>query len=369
MTEGSADVPPLGPVRADGATLGPPLPLPLDAVPPPDQEVEPAGYLVERGAERLHFLHWGGPAGRPGGEGRPIDRRSLAATGKNAELEVGRPGALLVHGLGETAWHWAPVARRLRFLRPTVAVDLRGHGLSDAPTHGYDLDTLAEDLVVVAEAAGLLGGAAGRVVLAGHGLGALVAAVAARRLGQGCAGLVLVDAGWEEMERVTGIDLETARREPAEPPEIFRSMEAFLADRRGWDPETWDADQERAARATVVELPVGRLVPAIHPHVRDACLASLFAYRPLPLLAEIDAPIAVLVARDDLGGRRLRALSVLQAGLVARGRSPLWVAHFPQLGHNLMRYRPAAVAAAILVVDRLAGGGPGGPPAAPSRAG
>ena len=62
-------------------------------------------------------------------------------------------------------------------------MDLRGHGLSDAPTAtgAYDLDELAGDVVAVAEGSGALDG--GTVVLAGHGFGAIVAAAAAVRLG------------------------------------------------------------------------------------------------------------------------------------------------------------------------------------------
>ncbi len=133
--------------------------------------------------DRIHFLDWGGPQPSPG-----------------------RPGVLLVHGLSGTAWAWAPVARRLRALRRTVALDLRGHGLSDSPTHGYEPRQLAEDAIAVAEGAGLVrlpwdadpppsagqaagategpgaterpgateGPGAGGVVLAGHGFGAIV---------------------------------------------------------------------------------------------------------------------------------------------------------------------------------------------------
>ena len=76
-------------------------------------------------------------------------------------------------------------------------MDLRGHGLSDAPTEAYEPELLAEDVVAVAEGSGLLGDPADRVVLVGHGFGAIVAAWAATRLGERCAGLVLVDGGWE----------------------------------------------------------------------------------------------------------------------------------------------------------------------------
>jgi pimeloyl-ACP methyl ester carboxylesterase len=47
-----------------------------------------------------------------------------------------------------------------------VAYDRRGHGRSDAPSHGYDFDTLADDLASVIDALGLE-----HVTLVGHSMG------------------------------------------------------------------------------------------------------------------------------------------------------------------------------------------------------
>ena len=107
-------------------------------------------------------------------------------------------------------------------------------------------------------------------MLAGHGFGAIVAASAAVELGDRCAGLVLVDGGWESLEASTGVDVDEFLRGIDEPPEVMRSLSAYLRDRSRFDPATWDADQERAARATVVETHAGRVVPATRPHALEA---------------------------------------------------------------------------------------------------
>src|SRR5450759_2745024 len=94
------------------------------ASPPPDLATEPEGFMVAMDAAvRIHFLDWGEPA-------------------ETADVA---PGVLLIHGLAQTAWSWASIARRLRAGARVVAMDLRGHGLSDAPTDGYEPDQLAED--------------------------------------------------------------------------------------------------------------------------------------------------------------------------------------------------------------------------------
>ena len=278
-----------------------------------DPDVEPGGFvvLVEPG-DRIHFLDWGGP---------------------------GRPGIVLVHGLAGSAWAWTPVARRLREARRTVAMDLRGHGLSDAPTGpgAYELAILASDVVAVAEGSGALEMAprAG-VVLAGHGFGAIIAAVAAAELGEHCRRLVLVDGGLDHLPSTTGVDVDEFLRGLDEPPEVMRSMTAYLADRRGWDPNSWDADQERAARAAVVETPAGRLVGATRPHALEACVRSMFGYDPEAVLPRVQAPIVALRQAGDVSGPSEQA------------RAEVELIEVSAPGHNLLRYRPADVTAAIL---------------------
>lgn len=298
----------------------------MTTVLPPDPGSEPAGFVVEVApGERIHFLDWGGE---------------------------GEPGILLLHGLSNTSWSWAPVARRLRARRRVVAMDLRGHGLSDAPTEGYDEVGFVADVTAVAEGSGLLGAPGYRLVLAGHGFGAIVAAwaAAAPALVERCAGLVLVDGGWESIEASSGMEVDEFLRNLDEPPEVLRSMTAFLADRAGFDPATWDADQERAARATVVETHAGKVVPATRPHALEGSVRAMFAYEPAVTLAAIRAPIAALVAADA-DGDRARALADVSVLRVAAGHAPIRVVSLPHVGHNLMRYRPDAVVATILDVD------------------
>jgi pimeloyl-ACP methyl ester carboxylesterase len=277
---------------------------------PGDPAFEPAGFvvLVEPG-DRVHFLDWAGS---------------------------GRPGVVLAHGLAGSAWAWAPVARRLRAVRRTVTMDLRGHGLSDAPTSpgAYDLAALASDVVAVAEGSGALDEDPGGVVLAGHGFGAIVVATAAAELGERCRRLVLVDGGLDRLASTTGMDVDEFLRGLDEPPEVMRSMTAYLADRRSWDPATWDADEERAARAAVVETPAGRLVGATRPHALEACVRSMFDYDPTAVLPRVRAPI----------------VAVRQAGVTSSGPTGVETTtiELAAPGHNLLRYRPAEVTAAIL---------------------
>ena len=155
----------------------------LASVPEPDARLEPDGFMVEAAlGDRVHFLDWG--AARSAGGHR---------------LTV-----IALHGLGQTAWIWAPVGRRLGGGRAGVgflAPDLRGHGLSDAPTEdgAYDLHVLAEDVSAVADGAGAVVDG-GRLVLVGHGFGAIVAALAARAIGNDEDALLFYAGSYRRLE-------------------------------------------------------------------------------------------------------------------------------------------------------------------------
>jgi hypothetical protein len=160
-----------------------------------------------------------------------------------------------------------------------------------------------------------------------------------------------VDGGWERVEVTIGIDVDEFLRGLDEPPEVMRSMDAWLRDRRAFDPASWDADQERVARDAVVETAAGHVVRAVRPHVVEAIVRTMFASDPAPVLAAVDAPVAALVALGS-GDNEVR-LSELRRCAGARasgGRSPIRLAGYPGAAHNLMRYRPAELTAAILEV-------------------
>jgi hypothetical protein len=119
-------------------------------------------------------------------------------------------------------------------------------------------------------------------------------------------------------------------------------MGAYLADRRSWDPATWDADQEAAARAAVVETPAGRLVLATRPHALEASVRTMFDYRPDGVLPRLDPATEVVAVRRTTPGDE-------EATGIGREVPPgVTVVDVAAPGHNLPRYRPDEVTAAIL---------------------
>ncbi len=284
-----------------------------------------------QGGERIHYLAW------DGGPGRPL---------------------VLVHGLARTAWTWLPIGRRLAPGLPVIAPDLRGHGASDAPLQGYELESLALDVLTVVAGAGWGEAVDGPpVVVAGHGLGAMIAVEMARVQPASVAGVALVDGGWEEMVEATRLLPDQLVEAMAEPPEVLASMDTYLADRRDFDPASWDADQEVAARAQVSERHAGHVGPVTKGSVVRRCVAAMYGYQPLEALVDVACPVSLIAASPstaDDEDERERRLAVDDAQLAREqaGRSAMSVRRFAGIGHDLMRYRPDELAAEL---ERLAG--------------
>ncbi|MEP7378557.1 MAG: alpha/beta hydrolase [Chloroflexota bacterium] len=298
-----------------------------------ERQFEPESLVVTMDTgDRLHYLDWGGPT---------TDRSPL-------------PPLLLIHGLQATAWSWASLARRLRGSTRVLAVDLRGHGLSESPRTGYDLESLAYDALTVLSANGYGADVDGPpAVVAGHGLGAAVAVTMANLRPRSVAGLTLIEGGFEDLAEVTGMTAADYQRSIGDPPEVLASMAAYLADRREFDPPTWDADQERAARAAVDEKHAGHVTSVVRAHALRGSVEALFSYRPRVALAPVAAPVLIAIAEsgaaDDetLRERRLALDDVVRARAAAGMAAPT-IRIFKGAGHNLMRYRPDELGAALL---------------------
>jgi pimeloyl-ACP methyl ester carboxylesterase len=101
----------------------------------------------------------------------------------------GAPPLVFVHGLGSDHTCFAPQLSHFRRDHRVVAIDLRGHGQSDAPQQGYTVAGLADDLSWMAYELGLY-----QPVLIGYDLGGIIAVECAVRCPQLPAGIVAVDA-------------------------------------------------------------------------------------------------------------------------------------------------------------------------------
>jgi non-heme chloroperoxidase len=113
-----------------------------------DTSPHTSGFVTGNGI-RLHYLDWGRPALR----GAPEER------GGNG------PALLFLAGRGCNAHIFDRFAPRFTGHFHVLGLDRRGHGDSDYPETGYDIDTLVEDIVQFLDGLQIE-----RVILAGHSL-------------------------------------------------------------------------------------------------------------------------------------------------------------------------------------------------------
>lgn len=109
----------------------------------------------------LHYIDWGG-------SGRPL---------------------VLLAGLGGTAQLFRGLAPRLAERFRVVALTRRGHGRSDRPDSGYDLDTLIEDIRRFLDELGF-----DRAILAGHSFAGLEIPRFAAKYPERLAAVIYLDA-------------------------------------------------------------------------------------------------------------------------------------------------------------------------------
>jgi pimeloyl-ACP methyl ester carboxylesterase len=112
-------------------------------------------------------------------------RRSVFLPAGRIWLHAGRwagpggdelPPLVVLHGIWEPWRTFAPLAGALAGQRTVYCMDLRGHGLSDRPAHGYGFADYAADILAVVD---FLAERHDAVDLLGHSLGANVALYAA----------------------------------------------------------------------------------------------------------------------------------------------------------------------------------------------
>jgi len=124
---------------------------------------------------------------------RPFDRFSsrLVDTGRvvlNAREDGGGPLILFFHGITANSAVFAPLMAGLADRFTTIAIDQRGHGLSDKPEAGYQADDYADDIVALIRTLGR-----GPAILVGHSLGARNAVTAAARCPELVRSVVAID--------------------------------------------------------------------------------------------------------------------------------------------------------------------------------
>src|SRR5262245_40787739 len=217
----------------------------------------------------------------------------------HAEQRVGDPAALpfvLVHGLASNLHLWDGVAQELHARGHTViAVDQRGHGRSDAPESGYNLDTAVADLLALVHSLELV-----RPVLAGQSWGGNVVLELACRRPDAVRGVACVDGGIIEL--ASWYPTWDACLAALTPPSLehltMDGLRARLRQSNSSLPEQALAAYEHCFR----ERADGTIEPRLARPRHLEILRSLWEHRPSERFRALTAPAVLLIA--DTGDQR-----------------------------------------------------------------
>ena len=303
--------------------------------------LEPRSSLVNADGIQLHYLEWD-------------PERLIKTQSSTPELPLQDDAIPLVmlHSLGATADTWRLVAEQLYQRHIVVAFDLRGHGQSDQPASGYDLATIAEDIV-----AGMAELGFGKVALVGHGWGGRVALVLAARHPALVSHLILVDSLLVEPRHWPGMVRKRFINEQM-PPQWFTSRTAYLEAMRNEMCTFWSPQVQSIVLTYIRELPDGRLEEHLHADTKLRIRASLWEDRALSYYCKVTCPVLLVpaAAKPRSGEQLPERLERAEEFAVAKGQMALQVSRIiqccsvlwmPATSHEIQLQRPALLAQAI----------------------
>jgi pimeloyl-ACP methyl ester carboxylesterase len=217
---------------------------------------------------------------------------------------------LLVHGLASNASTWDEVAIRLAEAGHTaVALDQRGHGLSDKPEDGYDFTTITQDLRRLLEELGWE-----QPVLAGQSWGGNVLLEFGARFPGLAKHLVFVDGGFLDLsQRGPWDEIEIELR----PPDLIGTPREVLASGIKKMHPNWSEAGIEATLHNFETLPNGTVRPWLTLERHMLILRSMYEQTPNDLFPQVQEPVLICVADDgsEWAERKREQVGVAVSGL------------------------------------------------------
>jgi pimeloyl-ACP methyl ester carboxylesterase len=284
------------------------------------------GMVAARGLQ-LHYREWS----------------SMASSASASPVPL-----VLLHGLASTAHIWDLVAPLLADEHRVVALDQRGHGLSDKPDDGYAFASIVADDIAALDALQV----GGRCAVVGHSWGANVALELAAAHPDRVAALALVDGGFGMLRQRPGATWETISQELA-PPEFAGTPRAtYLRWMREEIPD-WRPELEEIVLQIVHRGPDDTVGPylARANHMRilramwDQDAEALFPAVRAPVLYVLAVPKGANPDEDRFYAAKLRGIATAERLL---SRAPLRAVEWMRdTIHDIPLQRPEALTNSI----------------------
>jgi pimeloyl-ACP methyl ester carboxylesterase len=239
---------------------------------------------------------------------------------------------VLLHGFPLSSEMWTPIRTAVEQAARLITPDLRGFGGSDKPQGDYGMETLAGDVLRLADRIRVE-----RFVLGGHSMGGYVALRLAAAHAERLTGLILIDtrasADTPEGKVRRTIAIERIRRG-----EAAAFLDEFIPNLLG---------ESTRGRAPRLATELRALAAEVPDHVLAGCLAGM-RDRPdsVQVLSGLDLPALVITGQED--ALAPPEVAHQMAAALPRGRLAL----VPLAGHTPSVERPIPTAEAILAFLR-----------------
>jgi pimeloyl-ACP methyl ester carboxylesterase len=243
---------------------------------------------------------------------------------------------LLVHGLASNSRLWDFTALELARLGHLVAaMDLRGHGTSDKPDHGYDFQTLTSDITTVSDALGL-----SAPILGGQSLGANLVLEAAFLHPQRFRGIACVDGGAIELSE-SFPEWEDAKKVLTPPKLVGTKSDVMIEMIRGAHP-SWPESGIQATMANFYIRDDNTVAPRLSLDNHLRLLRSLWEHKPSGRFAALMVPALFVFAGGPGSGPPGKRQSAERAEALVPSVSVEW---FDNADHDIHAQHPVELAA------------------------
>lgn len=261
----------------------------------------------------LHALEWTSPATH---QGEPI---------------------ILIHGLASNARLWDGAARALtQHGHAVIAIDLRGHGRSDKPDHGYDMTSVARDVVDVINHLQSEHPNWSRPLIVGQSWGGNIVIEVAAHYGDDVRGAVAVDGGTIELQRMFP-EWDHCKNMLAPPKLAGMPATQLEAGMRSMHPD-WSDEAIAGAMANMEHLPDGTIRPWLTFDRHITVLRGLWEHSPSQLFSRIEVPVLFTPATraNDPITQAKREMITIAEQTLRRGK----VVWFDPADHDLHAQHP-----------------------------
>lgn len=201
----------------------------------------------------------------------------------------------LLAGLGLAGYYYAELAYRFSPSYHVVAVTRRGHGESDYPEAGYDVETLAEDLRQLLDALAM-----DRIILVGHSMAIVELCHFATLYPDRVVSLVFLEAGYAGREEMA-VETKNPLKGVHPPREDVFTVEDYIRRLKTVRPDLeaiWRSELEEEVLHMVTRTPEGKIVDRMTPTIEEALLSACVGYS--PETTTIKAPVlSIYGLRDD----------------------------------------------------------------------